>query len=230
MTSGGTLNPAALVRHIAERSGATLLEHHLVAGVQHWGKRLVLETRARRLVADRVVFALNAYAPRLLPALGAYVRPVRAQMFATERVLPRWLSQPVYSHEGYFYVRQHPSGSVLVGGARHLHASGEVGYADTTTELLQADLEAYLRHHFPHAAGARIERRWSGVMGFSPDGLPVIGAVPGLDGAFFACGFTGHGMAYGFRAGRLLAERVWDLPAPDADLFDPARFGAAARA
>ncbi|HYE58868.1 MAG TPA: FAD-binding oxidoreductase [Rhodothermales bacterium] len=223
VTTGGTLDPAALVRHIAARSEATVLEHHLVSDVHHWGKRLVLETRERRVVADRVVFALNAYAPLLLPSLAAYVRPVRAQMLATERMLPRWLSQPVYSHDGFFYIRQHPSGHVLVGGARHLHEAHEVGHDDATTGALQADLEAYLQQHFPHTQGVKVERRWSGVMGFSPDGLPVVGTVPGSDGALFACGFTGHGMAYGFRVGRMLAELALGLPAADADLFAPER-------
>ena len=60
-------------------------------------------------------------------------------------------------------------------------------------------------------------------MGFSPDGLPVVGTVPGIDGALFACGFTGHGMAYGFRVGRMLAELALGLPAADADLFTPER-------
>ena len=223
-TTGGVVHPAKLVRHLATASGADVLEHHPVAGLGIWGNRFVLETPARHVVADRVVLALNAYTPRLVPSLGGYVRPVRAQMLATERMLPRWLSQPLYSHEGFFYLRQTPAGHLLLGGARHLHTLAEVGYDDAVTEPLQADLEAYLRRHFPQAADLKVERRWSGTMGFSPDGLPSIGPVPGHAGAFFAAGFTGHGMAYGFRAGRLLAEFAHGIAAPvDADLFDPRR-------
>lgn len=228
VTTGAMLDPVALLRHAAETGGFTVLEHHPVANVGTWGRRFVLETPQRRVAAERVVFCLNAYAPRLLPTLAPYVRPVRAQMLATARMLPRWLTQPVYSHEGYFYLRQAETGHLLLGGARHLHVPDEVGYDDASTEALQRDLEAYLHRHFPQTRGLAVERRWSGTMGFSPDGLPVVGEVPGLPGADFACGFTGHGMGYGFRMGRLLAERVHGIARPaDFDLFDAARFAPA---
>lgn len=71
----------------------------------------------------------------------------------------------------------------------------------------------------------RVDLRWSGIMGFSPDGLPVLGPVPGLAGSFFAAGFSGHGMAYGFRFGKLLADLMADREDVDgADLFSADRF------
>jgi gamma-glutamylputrescine oxidase len=180
------------------------------------GVRLVAEAGA--VEAPHVVLCLNAFLPHLVPALSAFVRPVRAQMLATAPAAP-FLDRPVYSHEGFFYVRQLPDGRVLAGGARHLHLDAEVGYEDATTEALQADLEAHLRRHFPAAAGAPVERRWSGTMGFSPDGLPVVGAAPGVPGALFACGFTGHGMAFGARFGLLLARLALGMNDEAGDLF-----------
>ncbi len=61
-------------------------------------------------------------------------------------------------------------------------------------------------------------------MSFSPDGLPVLGDVPGVAGALWGGGFTGHGMGFGLRFGELAARRLLGLDDPDADLFDPARF------
>jgi glycine/D-amino acid oxidase-like deaminating enzyme len=46
-------------------------------------------------------------------------------------------------------------------------------------------------------------------MAFTADNLPAVGAVPGLPGAVFAAGFSGHGMALGFAAGRHLACSAW---------------------
>jgi glycine/D-amino acid oxidase-like deaminating enzyme len=92
---------------------------------------------------------------------------------------------------------------------------------------VQHTLEQYLHEHFPWTEGLAVERRWSGTMGFSPDGRPVVGPVPGLDGSFFATGFTGHGMGYGFRMGRLLAELATGTDRPDGyDLFTADRFEA----
>ena len=62
-------------------------------------------------------------------------------------------------------------------------------------------------------------------MGFSPDGRPVVGRVPEHPEGVFATGFTGHGMGYGFRMGRLLADLVWANETPEAlDLFAASRF------
>ncbi len=226
--SGAMLNPAALVRHVAARSGAQVLEHHHVLGLSPHEGRTLVETPVRRILAGRVVLAAGAYLPRLVPSLGRYVRPVRAQMLATEP-MPRWLQLPAYSHEGFYYVRQAPGGAVLVGGARHLHLAEEVGYADATTAALQQDLERFLHTYFPQTRGLRVARRWSGVMGFSPDHLPVVGPVPDVPGAFWAGGFTGHGMSYGFRLGRLLAELALGTTRPEGyDLFSVDRFASVA--
>ncbi len=222
--SGAMLHPADLVRHIAVASGAQVLEHHRVVDLERRGEAVVLETPVRRLRAGRVVLAVNAYLPLLLPDLARFVRPVRAQMLATAPMTPRWLPLPAYTHEGYYYIRQAQDGTLLLGGARHLHRDVEVGYEDAVTPALQADLEGYLHRHFPQTRGLEVRRRWSGVMGFSPDRLPVVGTVPGLPGCTFAAGFTGHGMGYGFRFGRLMAEVALGLDAPDGlDLFTAER-------
>ncbi len=224
VTSGASLDPVALVRYLAEQARCDVLPGEAVVDLHRSGSRLVLETAARRIFAERVVLAMGAYLPRLLPQAKAYVRPVRAQMLATEAAPSRWLKLPVYSHEGFFYLRQLVTGEVLVGGARHLHERAEVGYDDATTGALQADLEAYLYRHFPQAVGLRPARRWGGTMGFSPDGLPVAGQPDGLDHAFFATGFTGHGMGYGFRFGRMMAEWVSGDPSPAGlELFHASR-------
>lgn len=62
-------------------------------------------------------------------------------------------------------------------------------------------------------------------MGFSPDGRPVVGTVPGHPRGLFATGFTGHGMSYGFRMGRLLADLLSDDHRPETySLFAASRF------
>lgn len=223
--SGAVLDPVALVRHIAAASEARLFEHHHVVGLHGTRSGTILSTSRRRIRAAQTILTLNAYLPALVPPLRQYVRPVRAQMLSTVPASSRWLHVPIYTHDGHFYMRQQADGTVLLGGGRHLHRSIEVGYEDETTEALQRDLEGYLRHHFPQARGLAVRHRWSGVMGFSPDGLPSYGSVPGLPGCLWAGGFTGHGMGYGFHFGRLLARVATGQALPDeARLFSVDRF------
>jgi glycine/D-amino acid oxidase-like deaminating enzyme len=204
VTSGAMMNPLHLVQHIAAASRAQVFEYQPVRAITPVGDHYRVETEGRQIETGQVVVATGAHLPKLIPALNRYVRPVRAQMLATEPAASH-IRVPAYSHAGEFYIRQAPSGEVLLGGARHRHADEETGYRDATTHAVQYDLEQYLDAHFPWARGLDVTQRWSGTMGFSPDGLPVVGTVPEQPGNVWATGFTGHGMSYGFRMGQLLA-------------------------
>lgn len=207
VSTGATVNPVKLLLEIARKSGATVIENRLVDAVEEGSEGVTVRVGSEAFVAKSVTVALNAYLPKLYPGLQQYVTPVRAQMLATEPVADLNIGYPVYSHEGYYYLRQTDRGNLLVGGARHLHKSDEVGYDDRTTSELQADLEKYLATYFPTSGSPEVVQRWSGVMGFSPDGLPSIGRVPGSEGPnYWAAGFTGHGMSIGFLIGRVLAQ------------------------
>lgn len=46
------------------------------------------------------------------------------------------------------------------------------------------------------------------VMGYSMDGLPHVGVVPGIQGQFIIAGFTGHGMPQIFLAAAGLAHMI----------------------
>lgn len=215
--SGGMLDPAQLVTQLVARSGALVRTGSPVLHVEPG----VVEGAEFRIAAAEVIVSAGPWTGQLLDEAIQYVRPVRAQMVALEPASPLGLCTPIYSHEGYYYLRPDPRGRILVGGARHLHREAEVGFRDQTTPALQADLIRYARHHFPELVNATPVRSWAGTMGFSPDGLPFVGR--GSSGVLLATGFTGHGMAYGFRTGRLLANLVSGGQDEFADLFDPNR-------
>lgn len=227
VTSGAVVNPLRLVHHVTARSGADVHTQHPVQSIRDAGHGLVLETPVRRLRAQQVVLAVGPALPALVPALRGCVRPVRAQMLAADAPpdVHGLLPLPAYSHRGAYYVRQLPSGTVLAGGGRHEHRAAEATDVDATTPVVQAAIERYLHTHFPWTRSLDVTQRWSGTMGFSPDGRPVAGRVPGLPGSVFATGFTGHGLGFGFRMGRLLANLVCGDERPDGlDLFTPDRF------
>jgi glycine/D-amino acid oxidase-like deaminating enzyme len=78
-------------------------------------------------------------------------------------------------------------------------------------------------------AGARITRRQACYRPVTDDGLPLIGAVPGMAGAFVATGHGPWGMLNAPATGRALAELIVDGAASSVDLraFDPARLAPA---
>ena len=204
--SGASMNPIKLLREISGTSGALLLEQHPVTAITVQDQACVLHTPRRAIHADRVFLALNAYLPALLPYTARFLNPVRAQMLASLPQSP-WLPHPLYSHNGYYYIRQAPDGSVLLGGARHLFREEEVGYTDTTTPHLQQALIDYFSTHFPNSLPLTARARWSGTMALTEDGLPLWGEIQDMPGSFWAAGFNGHGMGYGFHFGKMVAER-----------------------
>jgi len=78
-------------------------------------------------------------------------------------------------------------------------------------------------------AAAQITRRQACYRPVTDDGLPLIGAVPGVAGAFVATGHGPWGMLNAPATGRALAELIVDGAASSVDLraFDPARLAPA---
>lgn len=223
--SDGVMNPVSLVTSIAKQSEAAVLEHHPVRYVGFDDGGVIIETASQTVRAKQVLVTVNAWLPTLFPELGGYVRQVRAQMLSSTPMAKRWIDVTIYSHDGFYYVRQTRSGLLLAGGARHLHEDQEVGLDMTTTPSVQAAIEAYLRRHFPDCGSMQVDLRWSGIMGFSPDMLPAYGSLPAIPNGLWAAGFSGHGMSYGFRFGKMLAEIMAGCPDVEgADLFTADRF------
>jgi glycine/D-amino acid oxidase-like deaminating enzyme len=74
-----------------------------------------------------------------------------------------------------------------------------------------------LERSFPAFGRMKVAERWAGVIDATPDGVPVISAVPALPGLFIASGFSGHGFGIGPGAGHLMA----DLVMGESPIVDP---------
>jgi len=162
---------------------------------------------SHRISYRDAVIATHAWAGELVPELATVIEPHRGQVLATAP-LPRVLDRVCYAGWGYEYFRQREDGRVILGGRRGLFLEAEHTSSDAPTEPVQSALETYLAAHLPFARGATITDRWAGTMGFSPDLLPLVGALPGRPGAWVIAGFSGHGLGLGLACGEMLAARV----------------------
>ena len=129
---------------------------------------------------------------------------------------------PVYSEWGHRYWRQRADGSVLVGGFRHRALDEEVGLDAVQTERVQRLLDSQLRDLGVHAP---VTHRWAGIMGFSDDGLPLVGHVPHCHRIYVCGGYTGHGFGFASHAATVLSRQLIDSTPPPA-WIDVARIGA----
>ena len=89
-------------------------------------------------------------------------------------------------------------------------------------------LEAMCREISPVLAGAKILARQACYRPVTRDGLPLIGAVPGIDGAYVATGHSVWGILNAPATGEAVAELIADSAARGVDLtpFDPSRLPA----
>jgi Rieske Fe-S protein len=117
----------------------------------------------------------------------------------------------------YFYLRVHEDadGLYAVFGGED-HKTGQ----QTDTEKCYARLEDALRRLLPEA---RVERRWSGQVIETSDGLPFIGEVA-------ATGYAGNGLTFGTAAGMIIHDAIMGARNPWRELFDPRRKAASTSA
>jgi glycine/D-amino acid oxidase-like deaminating enzyme len=207
----GSLQPARWVRRLAARAldaGAELREHQRVESLD-------------ALEADHLVIATDGYTEGLVPELDAAIRPTRGQVLVTEPLERRLFVCPHYTRHGYDYWQQTPEGRLVAGGFRDKALEHEHTAEETTTPLIQGYLEQFVAGLLGEEP--RFEHRWAGIFGTTEDRLPLVGRVPSRDNLWVAAGYSGHGNVLGLACGELVAGAILGKPAPELELFDPAR-------
>lgn len=233
MPRAGTVHPARLVYGLAAaaaRRGAGVASRAPVLGIRRVRGSAGWEVRTERgtVRAGQVVLACGARTGRLRPALASLLKPARGQALAT-RPLPPLFRPAMAVGYGDVYWRQAPDGVVVLGGLRRLDPAAEDTAREAANPRIQGALAAFLPGAFPSLPRVVVARRWAGIMDVTPDGRPLVGAVPGAAGLWVAAGFGGHGLPPALRAGRVLARAVAEGGRPEGvDALDPARFAGGA--
>ena len=211
-----SVNPVEMMRHLASKLTTPIRENQEVYAIESGGSSspdvpVTVRTASATVRAQRVLMCTNAYAGLLAPALAPLVTPRRGQMFALRPnpgAGPLRLDASYYANHGSEYFRQTHDGTIVVGGCRTYFARHEVGYEDRTTEEVQSALETFAGSLL--GSEWEVIARWSGTMGFSPDGLPLVGPLDDQrPNVWFCGGFTGHGMSMGFRTAKLAVEAMF---------------------
>jgi gamma-glutamylputrescine oxidase len=238
------VNPVHVLRLLAERlTSARVVIHECceVVGLSRAAPgraRVVINTERGRVAARWCLLCTNAYAPLLAPELAGRVMPRRGQMLAVPPMPGVRLAYSYYANHGSEYFRQTSDGSIVFGGFRTYHADREVGYEDFTTPWVQGDLERFASSVLG-VSQLPVSARWSGVMGFTPDHLPLVGPITGESplrpadapehgSVWFCGGCTGHGMSMFHRTAQIAADcmigATHDNPFPiDREIFTQAR-------
>ena len=150
------------------------------------------------------VLAAGAWTGRLTAALGAPlpVEPVRGQV-AVAPLLPEEGLPPcmVGSTLGYLVPRERHE--VLAGAT-----SEQVGFDRATTPAgINAVWQAGARI-LPALQDRRPAQQWAGLRPGSPDGLPILGPLPGMNDLWLATGHYRNGILLGPITGQIMADWI----------------------
>jgi sarcosine oxidase subunit beta len=163
------------------------------------GEELTIET-------PLLIHAGGAYSLHLGQALGIQipVKPARNFIAVTQRVRP-FFTEFVSSHDMQVYFRPARTGQIHVGGVLvATTASDKIVPTEGLPHLSRVALMV------PALGNTNFLRAWAGTLAMTPDRLPIIGSVDGINGYILATGFSGHGFCLGPIVGKLLSELVVD--------------------
>ena len=203
---------------VADPPGIT---RELVSRARKLGVEVREGTDAATLDADALVIACGPWSAELASTRGVElpVRPLCRQLFETTPLeLPEDLPM-VLEAETTFHFRRRGDRLVVA----MTDPEPRWGFEEAVDETLLDDRLARLRHRYPPAAGAEVERAWAGLYDMTPDAHPILGEI--ADGVYAACGLSGHGFMQSPAVGRALAEELLgETPSLDLSPYRLTRF------
>jgi len=220
--------PLAVVRRLADAArarGAVICEHCEVTGVDvEDGRVSGVRTAAGTISTRAVVNAAGAWARVVGDRSGVRipVAPRKRQGFVLD---PQGTLPPaapfIMEERRDYYCKMRPEGLIMVCGQTRgdtLDPTVEWGYLDEALEPT--------RRRIPALRLAPVTGAWAGIRPMPPDGRPVIGTVPGLEGYVVAGGLAGQGFARGPLVGQIVSELVTTgRSSRDLEPYRPDRFG-----
>ena len=217
----GQVNPIALIHGFAlgaRALGTRIRTHTEVTGLRLEGGRVTgVETSQGRFSADVVVNAAGVYAPRIgeMAGIRVSIKPRRGQLLVTGNA--KRMIQGCFISARYIAAKHNPelakgkgegiaieqteSGNLLLGSTREFAGfdwrttvDGLRGIARRTSAVL------------PGLSALNVIRSFAGLRPYTPDGLPILGPVQGLEGFIMAAGHEGDGIALSPITGELIAQ------------------------
>ena len=207
------VNPIKLVRELkrlAEAKGARVYERSPVIAVRRRHGGVTVETNQGRVLAEKVVFATNAWSHHF-PWVRRLQVPAWTYMVATEPLTPeQWQTLGWEKGMGIedarnliHYFRPSPDGRLLMGGGPVRLSFGSRPAPDRDASALR-HLEQFIHTLFPSLTPLRLTHHWGGPFSATLDLVPAIGYVQDRRG-IYNVGCIGHGVSLMPSNGRILA-------------------------
>lgn len=212
----GHANPRLVAPAFARaacRAGAEVIENTRIVNVEKEGVDFrVTADDGRVFRAPVLVIAAGAWGSLLSMQFGESVEvTARGPTMSVTEPVPYSIRPatgvftPLERESVYF--RQTLRGNVIIGGSTRGPAYPDLCRAYVRPENTLSQLEQ-IRRLAPALGRLSIIRVWTGIEGYPPDNLPVLGPSERVPGLFYAFGFSGSGFQIGPGVGETLAELI----------------------
>lgn len=207
-------------RESARALGATIVTHTEVTGLRvERGRVVAVRTRDGELPCGIAVNAAGAWAADIgrMAGIEIPVHPVRGQIVCTE-TFPKILDACISTSDCYLAQKGH--GEIIIGSTTE-----HVGFDTGVTAEAVKTLSTGAIRAIPMLERATIKRVWSGLRPGSPDELPILGQIAGVEGYLNACGHFRTGILNAPLTGLVIAElATGEHPSHPIDPFLFSRF------
>jgi glycine/D-amino acid oxidase-like deaminating enzyme len=203
------VNPAQFVAGLAdaaEKAGAILCARARVNRLGRSGNRFLIETERGSLTVESVFVATSGYTGNFVKKLQRKIIPIGSFIIATEKLsdaLAHELSpknRMIFDYKHYLNYFRLWDNRMIFGGRAAFFPENENTIAQSGEILRREMLQVY-----PQLKDAKVEFVWGGTLDFAFDMMAHVGE---LDGAQYALGYAGHGVAMGTHLGRTVAEAM----------------------
>ena len=199
---------ATAYRLAAEKLGVQIVEQAPVLRVDQQSGMWHASTAQGRFHAPWLVNTAGAWAADFAAQVGDPVPMVAGglMLMVTQRVAP--FVKPVLGAMGRpLSFKQFDNGTVVIGGGLRCEADASQRHAMVDLNRMPKSAQTVI-DLFPHLRDVSIARAWTGIEGFMPDEIPVIGPSAGADNLVHAFGFSAHGFELSPITGCIVAELV----------------------
>ena len=189
-------------------------------------KDWIVQTPRGKVRAKKVLLATNGYTAHLCPTLQGVIVPLRGHMTAQRpgSGLPSGGLATTYSFiydDGYEYMITRPEGTefagdiMIGGGSTKAPEKGIAEFGTIDDSSIDPTILDYLEDSAAtrfgsrwgqDSADGRIRNAWTGIMGYSADGYPLVGQVPGKPNLYISASFQGLGMVLCFDSAKALID------------------------
>ncbi|SEG26366.1 NAD(P)/FAD-dependent oxidoreductase [Bosea lathyri] len=224
-----TANPRLVTPAVARAAkglGVTVIEHCRVTEIGSGGGAFTVKTdTGTEIDCGQVINAAGAWALAIAEQFGetAPLFPAGPPQFVTEPY-PYFIEPSIQAVDGSVIFRQIPRGNIILAGYPRTAADPVANRAPVPAAKTLSAMQS-LAKVVPALANCHVIRVWSGIEGYLPDMVPVIGPSRTTPGLFHAFGFCGHGFQIGPGVGLCLSEMIVDgETATPLEPFSIARF------